>query len=156
MCISLQEEKLRLPKKFEPSQCLMTLRSNVRQLNMQFCALELAGNLCSAVFFISSSLFFAYWLKEYVSGFFIPGRTPTATNWPDGSAASVAFPLSLRPSGPNSGSMSTKLSPLSASWMANWQKLASARACKRRRGKWWIYLAGGNYLLVYVILETIF
>ena len=64
MCIPSQEEKLRLPKKFEPSQCLMTLRSNVRQLNMQFCALELAGNLCSAVFFISSSLFFAYWLKD--------------------------------------------------------------------------------------------
>ena len=64
-----------------------------------------------------------------------PGKTPTATNWPDGSAASAVFPWFPRPNGPNSGSMPTKPSPLPANWMTNWQKLASAKAYKRRRGK---------------------
>src|SRR5690606_19767015 len=65
---------------------------------------------------------------------FLLGRTPTATNWPDGSAVSAVFPWFPWLNGPNSESMPTRLSPLLVSWMINWQAPDLVRACKRRRG----------------------
>jgi len=71
---------------------------------------------------------FSYWM---MCPGVLPGRTPTATNWPDGSAASAVSPWFPPPKWPKLGSMRTRPSPLPANWMTNWRKLASAKACKR-------------------------